>query len=899
MSLLQLYRDLFTPVEPRYAVRQIQYDIDSSLQQPGLFADGPPALIEQARTSSRLAAPDVQVVFGTTVSAVIAAPSAFPSSGNGLWYTQPGQPDAWADDWLPIGNGYLAATLLGGTSQEVTQLNIESLWSGGPFQDPSYNGGNKLPSDQAASAQAIQEIRQSIFESSSGTIDNIEQLTTDAGAYGSYVGAGYLLSSFDFSDSISDYFRWLDLDSAVHATQWTQGNTTFVRETICSHPAQACVQHLNTSDASSLPALNYAYSIAAESGIPTPAVSCFDNSTLQITGTASDPGMAFEILARVTARSNGDASSPLVSCTPSGSNATLTVNGAQEAWITWVGGTDYSIDAGDAAHDFTFRGPDPHDALLSLLAHATASSTSYDDLRAVHVEDFTSVTSPFALDLGQTPDRNTPTDVLKAQYETDAGNTYLEWVLFNYGRYLLASSARGALPANLQGKWAKDSSNPWSADSNINIQMNYWFAELTGMDVVTPLFDYFEKTWVPRGSQTAQYLYNISAGWVTHNEIFGHTGMKGGGNTASWADYPESNAWMMFHVWDHFDFTLDVDWFKAQGWPLLKSAAQFHLQKLTPDLRFNDSTLVVSPCNSPEQVPITLGCAHAQQVIWQLFNAIEKGFSASGDTDTAFLEEVTSKRAQMDKGIHVGSWGQLQEWKVDMDSPTDTHRHLSHLIGLYPGYALTSYNATVQSTAQNLTQAQVLAAAETSLIHRGNGTGPDADSGWEKVWRAACWAQLQNATEFYHELSYAVERNFGPNLFSQYMPGSTPEDEIFQIDANFGYPAALLNGLIQTPDVASLSDIFTVFILPALPSNWPRGSIRGAHLRGGLSVDFSWAPADSDAGKTAAGTGALTSLVVSAAPNADVAAPRQMRIVHGGKELALFEVRAGMRMQIV
>ncbi|KAI0634935.1 glycoside hydrolase family 95 protein [Trametes polyzona] len=814
----------------------------------------------------------------------MAAPPAFPTTGNGLWYKQPGRFDAWANDWLPIGNGFLAATLLGETTQEVTQLNIESLWSGGPFQDPTYNGGNKQPSEQASTAQALQDIRQTVFESSDGRIDNIEQLTTDAGAYGSYVGAGYLLSSVDSNGAVSDFFRWLDLDSAVHGTQWTQSNTTFTRESFCSHPAQACAQRLATSDASAaLPALTYAYSLTEESGIPTPKVACFDNSTLQITGTASDPGMAFEILARVTAFGVGN-TSPSVFCTPAGSNATLSVEDAHETTITWVGGTNYDMSAGDAAHNFSFRGADPHDALLALLG--PASSASYDDLRAAHVQDFQSVVSEFKLDLGQTPDLETPTDVLKAQYKTDEGNAYLEWVLFNFGRYLLASSARGVLPANLQGKWGKDSSNPWSADSNINIQMNYWFAELTGMDVVTPLFDYFEKTWVPRGSQTAQVLYNISEGWVTHNEIFGHTGMKGGGNTASWADYPESNAWMMLHVWDHFDFTQDTDWFTSQGWPLLKSTAQFHLQKLIPDMHFNDSTLVVSPCNSPEQVPITFGCAHAQQVIWQLFNAIEKGFSVSGDTDTAFLEEVKAKRAQMDKGIHVGSWGQLQEWKVDMDSPTDTHRHLSHLIGLYPGYALTNYNASIQATKQNLTPEQVLAAAETSLIHRGNGTGPDADSGWEKVWRAACWAQLKNASEFYHELSYAVERNFAANLFSLYSPFDS--DAIFQIDANFGYPAALLNGLVQAPDVPTPSHIYVVTVLPALPKQWPKGSLKGVRLRGGVSVSFSWKPS--------AGPTALTSLVVTAGAHA---VERQMRIMHGGKELKTFVVQPGMTMQIV
>ncbi|RPD79389.1 hypothetical protein L226DRAFT_531196 [Lentinus tigrinus ALCF2SS1-7] len=825
------------------------------------------------------------IALGSLLSSAVAAPSGFPATGNGLWFAQPGRLDAWSNDWLPIGNGYLAAMLQGETAQEAAQLNIESLWSGGPFQDPSYNGGNKLPSDQVTVAEQMQTIRQSIFQSDSGTIDNIEQLTTDAGAYGSYVGAGYFLSTIGVTGDVSSFTRWLDMDAAVQRTLWTQGNATFLRETFCSHPLEACVQHINTSDASALPALTYAYSIAAESGIPTPTVSCLDNSTLQITGTASSPGMTFEILARVSAGASGG-SSPSIACGPTGTgNATISVSGASAAWLTWVGGTNFDQDAGDAAHNFSFQGADPHDNLVKLIDAATSSSLAYDEIVSAHIADYSGLMTKFHLDIGQKPDLDTPTDQLKNAYETDTGNTYLEWLLFNFGRYLLAGSARGTLPANLQGKWAKDASNPWSADyhSNINIQMNYWFAELTDMDVVKPLFDYFEKNWVPRGSLTAQYLYNISEGWTTHNEmnIFGHTGMKGGGNTASWADYPESNAWMMFHVWDHFDFTQDRDWFKSQGWPLLKSAAQFHLQKLVPDERFNDSTLVVVPCNSPEQVPITLGCAHAQQVIWQLFNAIEKGFPISGDTDTEFLNEVLTKRSQMDKGIHIGSWGQLQEWKVDMDSPDDTHRHLSHLIGLYPGYAVTNFNASVQGTAINYTHEQVIDAVTTSLIHRGNGTGPDADSGWEKVWRAACWAQLGNASEFYHELSYALERNFAPNLFSLYSSGA---DAIFQIDANFGFPAALLNALIQVTDQPSDQDVFVVNLLPALPPHWPSGSIKGARLRGGSSLDLIWESKK------------VTSLVVS--PDA-AAARRQIRFMQGNREIKTVTVEPGVRVQVL
>ncbi|GBE84301.1 glycoside hydrolase family 95 protein [Sparassis crispa] len=739
------------------------------------------------------------------------APPGFPASGNGLWYTAPGQSDSWSTQWLPVGNGYIAATTPGGTFQETMHLNIESLWSGGPFQDPTYNGGNQLPSEQATMAQDMQTIRQTIFESLNGTIDNIEELMLPAGAYGSYSAAGYLLTTMNTTGPVSGYFRWLDLDSAVAHTVWTQGNATFYRDSFCSHPAQACVQYVNSTGVDPLPPLTYTFSVTAESGLPIPNVTCFDNDTLQATGQVSDPGMSYEILARV--RTTGNST---VSCSYIAGNATLSVDNAHEAWITWVGDTDYSMYAGNTASNFSFRGTDPGPSLP-------------------HIKPI----------------------------------------------------ARGTLPANLQGKWAELSSNPWGADyhANINLQMNYWFAEMTNMDVVIPVFNYIENTWAPRGTETAEILYNISRGWVTHDEmnIFGHTGMKLLGNSAQWADYPESAVWMMIHVWDHFDYTNNITWFRSQGWPLLKGVAEFHLDKLIEDLHFNDGTLVVNPCNSPEQLPITLGCAHAQQVIWQLFNAIEKGFTASGDTNTSFLEEVQAKRAQMDKGIHIGWWGQLQEWKVDMDQQNDTHRHLSHLIGLYPGYAVASYDPTVQgSNTTSYSRSDVLAAAEVSLIHRGNGTGPDADSGWEKVWRAACWAQLKNATEFYFELSYAIERNFAGNLWSMYSwpPG---DDGIFQIDANFGYPAALLNALVQAPDVADISLPLVVTILPALPDAWPSGSLTGVRLRGSMTLNLKWA----------GGRPTFVEIIVDQSVTS-----RQVQVVYANEVVASFTTAANLQQTI-
>lgn len=781
-----------------------------------------------------------------------------------------------------MGNGYIAAMSPGGTFQEVTQLNIESLWSGGPFQDPTYNGGNKQPDEQITMAMDTESIRNTIFQSASGTIDNIEVLGTDQGAYGSYAGAGYLITTMNSTASASNYARWLDMDEGILRTSWTSDGASYLRTSFCSNPTRACIHHINSTKV--LPDITYAFNSDLESGLPRPSVSCFDNSSLVLRGNVANPGMTYEFLARVSAFGP----STQVSCSTQGTkNATITVTGAQTAWITWVGDTNYDMDAGNTQHSFSFRGVDPHVGLLSLINTASplsATSATYSTLIDTHTQSYQSFLGSFSLSLGQKPDFAHSTDELMAAYESDVGNPYLEWLMFNFGRYLLVGSAPGTLPANLQGKWARDTGNPWSADyhSNINIQMNYWFAEMTNMNLVTPLFDYFEKTWVPRGAETAQVLYNISRGWVTHNEmnIFGHTGMKLSGNSAQWANYPESNIWMMIHVWDHFDFTNDIQWFKSQGWPLLKGVAAFHLDKLIPDKRFNDSSLITSPCNSPEQTPITLGCAHAQQLIWQLFNYIEKGFEVSGDNDHSFLAEVRQKRAKMDRGIHVGSWGQLQEWKIDMDSPSDTHRHLSHLIGLYPGYAIASYDSSLQSPpsgAKPFTKSQVIDATTVSLIHRGAGTGSDADAGWEKMWRAACWAQLKNATQFYHEITYALSRNYGSNLFSLYNPSDV--DPIFQIDANFGFPAAVLNAILQAPDVPSFSTPLVITVLPALPSAWSSGSIKGARVRGGMTVDLTWA------------SSMPTSMTIRADKGIRA---RPVHVVYNGRTVASFTSTVGM-----
>ena len=291
---------------------------------------------------------------------------------------------------------------------------------------------------------------------------------------GSYAGAGYLLAMLDTSDTVTNYARWLDLDEAIARTTWSQGGATFNRlvdvlrkgqlpdsgdrETFCSHPILACVQYVNST--SPLPPLTYAFSVSAETELPTPNVTCSDNSTLSIRGYVSNPGMLYEVLAQVEAPGGATTCSAVPGSSPP--NATLSVNGASEAWITWVGDTNYDMEAGNAACNYSFQGPDPHNNLVNLLASANLKSTDYNSILAEHVADYQSIMGPFSLSLGQIPDFNTPTDQIVASYQTDIGNSYLEWLTFNYGRYLLTGSARGTLPANLQGKWANGLANPWN-----------------------------------------------------------------------------------------------------------------------------------------------------------------------------------------------------------------------------------------------------------------------------------------------------------------------------------------------------------------------------------------------------------------------------------------------------
>lgn len=728
-----------------------------------------------------------------------------------LWSNFPANVSVIEKTAYPLGNGRMGLLPAGNPGSESININIDSLWTGGPFENKTYSGGNP-PQDRS---QFLPGIREEIFQNGTG---DVSALLSPISSYGSYTPLANFTVNIDGIDDQSSYFRGLDLTTGVHEVSFLSGGNQFNVSIFCSRPDDICVYHIASK--STLPNIQFRFQndFLNESLMRT---TCTDGQ-LQLNCQLAQPGMKFTGIAQSLQPS-------VIQCNGN-SLALSSMSKSNSASILIGGGTNYDMSHGNEAFEFSFHGDDPGPSVKKTISAAT--SKSYEELLVRHVTDHQKLFNTFSLDLPDSSNSSTvQTADLISTYDLNKGNPFLESLLVDYGRYLLIASSRdNSLPANLQGRWAASQYPAWSADyhANINLQMNYWAAPQVGLgSLQQAVWNYMEQTWVPYGQETARLLYGAENGsWVVHDEIniFGYTGMK---NDATWADYPLAGTWMALAIPDWLDYSGDGDWYRNQGYPVLKGAVQFWLSQLQEDRYFNDGTWVVNPCNSPEHGPTTFGCSNYQQQIWEIFDRVLVFREESGDDDEEFYQRVEKSLTRLDRGIHIGSWGQLQEWKLDIDVKNDTHRHLSGLTGWYPGYS-------IAKEAQNQT---VSSAVETMLWSRGIGKGSDADSGWEKVWRSACWARLNDTERANFELRFSISENIAANGFSQYSGHDGP----FQIDANFGLVAAVATILIRDlPQVHGDQSVHTVLLGPAIPSSWGGGSVRGVQLRGGGSVDFSW-----------------------------------------------------------
>ncbi|KAJ5279841.1 alpha-fucosidase [Penicillium angulare] len=733
------------------------------------------------------------------------------SAAKRLWSKSPASFDSIEQQAYPLGNGRLGFMPTGEPGAESINVNLDSLWSGGPFENKSYFGGNPT-SDRS---HFLPRIREEIFKNGTG---NVDELLSPIYSYGSYTPLANLTVEIDGLESYSSYFRGLDLEHGVYSVRFTSGSQEFNTSIFCSQPDDICVYQIVSN--STLPSVKFGLSNNYLNS--TLAKTTCVGSQLQISGQLADPGMRFVGVSQALQPSAAQCTGNSIILPKSSSNTNVT--------IVLGAGSDYDQKKGNRAAGFSFRGVDPTAAVRKSVS--AAASQFFDEILARHVKDHQSLFDTFSLQLlDPLGSSEIETAEIISNYNITTGDPWLEALLVDYGRYLLIASSRdNSLPANLQGRWAADQYPAWSADyhADINIQMNYWAAPQVGLGKLQQcLWDFIEDTWVPYGQETASLLYGATnSSWVIHDEIntFGYTGMK---NEAVWADFPLAGTWMALHIPNWLDYSNDVTWYRKQGYPLLKGSAIFWLSQLQDDLYFKDGTLVVNPCNSPEHGSTTFGCSMYQQQLWELFDRILATWSDSGDDDQNFYNRVVDTLARLDRGIHIGSWGQLQEWKLDLDVKNDTHRHLSGLSGWYPGYsvAIEEYNRTIST------------AVETMLWSRGDGKTDETNAGWEKVWRSACWARLNNTYEANYELRFAIQQNMAGNGLSQYSGKSPP----FQIDANFGFVAAVTEILIQDlPQSHQDNGIQTIVLGPAISSSWVGGSVSGLQLRGGGQVDFSW-----------------------------------------------------------
>ncbi|MDQ2075423.1 glycoside hydrolase family 95 protein [Marinimicrobium sp. ABcell2] len=754
-----------------------------------------------------------------------------------IWFDRPAV--EWEGEVLPIGNGAMGVAVEGGIERERLQYNEKTLWTGGPAEGRDYDYG--LPEEPQL--EALQTVRDELAEKGALSPETVaEKLGRPVQNYGDYQTFADLVLDYEPVGEVKNYRRELDLARGIARVSFDVDGVTYRRDYFASYPDGVIVMRVSASEKGKI-----SFTAGLETSDNRSADYRVAPGQITLSGALHDNGLAYATQVRLIAQGGETGYT----------EDRLTVHGADSAVLLLSAGTDY---AQQYPH---YRGSDPLPKVERTVERAAAKG--YENLLATHIKDHSALFGRVSLDLGQQmPEMPTP-ELLSAHNAgetTPEASRALENLYFQFGRYLLIGSSRdGSLPANLQGVWNNSNNPPWNADYhvNINLQMNYWPAEVTHLSETTgPLFDFIDSLVEP-GTKSARKLLGAD-GWTLflNTNIWGFTGVIQW-PTAFWQ--PEAGAWLAQHYYEHYLFNGDETFLRERAYPVMRGAAQVWLDALIEDP--NDGALVVSPSYSPEHGDFTIGAAMSQQLVYDVFTNTKEAAELLGEDDFAGRLEQALKR--LDPGLRIGSWGQLQEWKLDLDDPESEHRHVSHLFALHPGRQIVPSQ-----------QVELANAARRTLEARGDG-----GTGWAQAWKVNLWARLGDGDRAHKLLTDQLRDSTLANLWDTHPP--------FQIDGNFGATAGVAEMLIQ-------SHGGEIHLLPALPNVWAEGSVSGLRARGDVTVDFRWANGELVEAKLLAGRDGELAIRSSALAkdhelkNASTGRTVELR---GEGELRLFQARAG------
>lgn len=771
-----------------------------------------------------------------------------------LWYNRPA---GKFEEALPLGNGRIGVMVYGGVADETLNLNEETLWGGGPADlNPTPDAPKYLP-----------EVRRLLFEEEWGKASRVLRNIQGPNAQ-SFVPMGNIYIHQAVGNT-SEYRRELDLSRAVAVTRFTAGGVEYTREVFVSAPAQVAVVRLKASQEGAL-----SFSVQADTPFAGSSVTALSDSD-------------FVLRCQLPAGIDTERRYPIIDKTPDGRRGMhyqyrvrAITNGGTVSTTPFLNvskATDVTliISAATSYNGFKKR-PDTDGRDENAIAAKymeQASRMPYDSLLNSHVADYREYFDRLKLSIKGNHRGNIPTDMRLADYAKGTADAGLEQLYFNFGRYLLISCSRpGGIAANLQGIWNNRTRPSWGSDftTNINLQMNYWPAEMLNLsETAGPLIEQI-KNMAANGYATARNFYGMR-GWAAHHnsDIWAHTSPVGHRRgDPKWANWALGSPWLSQHLYEHFRFTQDKEYLKSVAYPLMKDAALFCKDWLVE----RDGHLITAPSTSPENVfiddngregVVTIASAMDLEIIWDLLNNLVEASGILG-IDKDEREEWTAMRQKL-LPLRIGKNGNLIEWYKDWEDKDPQHRHVSHLFALHPGRQISP-----------VTTPELAEACRRTLEMRGDG-----GTGWSKAWKVNFWARLHDGNHAYKMYRELLSKSTCPNLFDTHPP--------FQIDGNFGGISGVGEMLLQSHNGE-------LHLLPALPGAWAEGSVSGMKARGAFTVDMAWSNSKLTSATIVSHAGQPCTLRTTS--KVKVKGARAKTVRHGKHFITTFNTRAGRTYEV-